>query len=72
MASNKEDGPEKIRALINEIALRLKEDYPDVVYGRKHLDIGSYERGYFLYGYMMALIDVLDALKKMGIKWSLD
>ena len=37
----------------------LKENYPDICEEQKHLDSGSIERGYWHYGYAMALRDIL-------------
>ena len=40
----------------------IKEKYPHIVKEQKHLDEGSEARGYWHYGYLMALTDILGQL----------
>lgn len=37
----------------------LKENYPNICEEQKHLDEGGIERGYWHYGYIMALKDMV-------------
>jgi hypothetical protein len=69
---SKKDGPDKVQARINEISKWLRENYPEIRSEQKHIESGTSERGYYMYGYMMALIDIIEVLKRLGIKWKLD
>jgi len=71
-AFKKNDGPDKIQERIAEIGRWLTYNYPDITTEMKHLEKGSEARGYYMFGYMMALMDVISVLKRLGIKWTLD
>jgi hypothetical protein len=50
---------------VNGIKAMLREKYPSLPEDQKHLDEGSAERGYWHYGYLSALQDML---KKMSVE----
>ena len=44
----------------------LKTNHPKVFKEQKHLDEGSIERAYWHYGYLVALRDMTNLIKKMN------
>ena len=72
MSFKKNEGPDKIQNRILEIKDWLEKNYPEIDSEQKHLDTGTSERGYYMFGYMMALKDVISVLERLGIKWELD
>ena len=51
---------ENIRKRYERTVRWLKENYPNICEEQKHLDARSIERGYWHYGYAVALRDILD------------
>ena len=47
---------------IDKLHAFLKAEYPRIDIDQKHLDLGTLARGYWHYGYLMALRDVRDHL----------
>jgi len=72
MGFKRGDGPDKIESRIKEIADWIRENYPEIHVEQRHTEPNSQERGYYMYGYMMALVDMIQVLKRLGIKWRLD
>jgi hypothetical protein len=65
-------GPDRIEMRVNEIATWLMKNHPEVFREQKHLGKETSERAYYMFGYMMALKDVIEVLKRMNIQWELD
>lgn len=57
----------KLRTLIgkrlHDVLAYLEENYPSINQEQYHLDEGTIERGYWHYGYCVALKDILNKLQ---------
>ena len=54
----------KIRDRAEETKEWLGTNCPNIASEQRHLDVGTKERNYWAYGYLMALEDVLSLLSK--------
>ena len=62
--------PDKMQARIIEIEQWILKHSPEILNNQAHYEDGT-EKAYYMFGYMMALKDVVEVLERMGIQWNL-